>query len=134
MNSISTLWASKSRQWWINFFLGGDFDGLFMFDPDFLHVPKYDRKQAAGQAVNALWSRWRFWRALIFLIGATVGLSIVDSTLHLSDGNGTLGAGLGFLVGLSSVRWAIYQCGIPVYREALARFKIAEQAMAHQPA
>jgi hypothetical protein len=132
MNSTSTLWASKSRKWWINFFLGGDFDGLFMYDPEFIHLPKCDRKQAAGLAVNSSWSRWRFWRALLFLTGATVGLSVVDSTLHLSDVNETLGAGLGFLVGLYSLRWAIYQCGLPVYREALARFKIAEKAMANQ--
>ena len=128
MNSLSTLWASKSREWWINFFLGGDFDGLFMCDPDFLHVSQYDRKQAAGQAVNASWSRWKFWRALLFIGAIVAGLDFVDSTFHLSKGIITLGAVLGLFLGLYSLRWAIYQCGIPVYREELSRFKQAEQA------
>lgn len=134
MSSPSTLRTSKSREWWINFFLGGDFDGLFIYDPEFLHVTQHSRKQAAGRAVNASWSSWKFWRALMF-IGAIIAiLAFVESTFHLSRGIMTPCVVLGALLGLYSLRWAIYQSGIPVYRRMLSGFNQAEQGGAGQPA
>ena len=50
---------------------------------------------------------------------AAAGLSALDMALHLSDQNGTVGAGAGFFLGFAALHWAFYRYGLPYYREAL---------------
>jgi bacteriorhodopsin len=120
----------KGRLWWTWFFLGGDFESPLVDDPEYIHFPSYDRKKAARKALYSTFSQWKFWSALVFLIAATIGLSVVDSTFQVCAGNGTIGAGLGFLIGISTLKWAIYQCGLPVYKEALKRSKQSAEQVA----
>jgi len=130
---MKTLWASlieKHGSWWAGAIIG-DIKYSFVCHPDYSHLPKYDRCQAAGEAVTASFrSRW-FWVALVSMIGLVVGLCLVDQFFRLSDGNGTFGAVLGFIVGGLILTRAIYEGGIETYKTGLARkIKEAEQAVA----
>ena len=69
------------------------------------------------------------WVALVSMIGLIVGLCLIDGFLHVSDGNGTLGAFLGFLIGGSFLTKAIYEAGLDTYEAGLPRTnEEAEQA------
>ena len=92
---------------------------LFENDPDFRHMPLSERRKAAYHAQRRALRHWQVLLTVVFLLAATVACSVLDSTLHLSDQSGTVGAGFGFLLGFVALHWAVYRYGIPHYREAL---------------
>jgi hypothetical protein len=55
------------------------------------------------------------------MIGLIIGLCLIDGWLHVSDGNGTLGALIGFLIGGTLLTKAIYEAGLNTYEAGLPR-------------
>lgn len=110
----------KHGSWWVGA-IAGDIKYSFVCHPDYAHLPKSIRREAASRAVKASFSHPRFWIALILMIGLIIGLCLIDGFLHLSDRNGTLGALLGFLIGGTFLTKAIYDVGLDTYEAGLPR-------------
>jgi hypothetical protein len=127
---MKTLWTSLTKKhgsWWVGAILG-DIKYSFVCHPDYAHLPKSVRRQAASRAVSSSFRFLSFWIALASMIGLVVGLCIVDGFFHVSDANGTLGAVLGFLIGEVLLVKAIYEAGLQTYKAGLPEInKDAEQ-------
>ncbi len=96
---------------------------LFEIYPEFAHLPLRERRKAAYHAQQRALRHWQVLLTILFLCASTVGFSILDSTFHLSDQNGTVGAGFGFLLGFAALHWAFYRFGLPYYCEALQQHR-----------
>ena len=92
---------------------------LFEMYPEFRHLPLRERRKAAYHAQQRAMRRWQVLLTILFLIAATAGFSALDLALHISDQNGTGGAGFGFFLGFAALHWAFYRYGLHYYREAL---------------
>src|SRR5579871_2730045 len=92
---------------------------LFEIYPEFVHLPLSERREAAFNAQQRALCHWQVLLTIVFLFLSVIGFSILDRTFHVSDQNGTLGAGFGFLVGNVALHKAFYRYGLPHYCEAL---------------
>ena len=109
---------TNNNKWWLGLVVG-NMAYSFVNHSDFLHIPISERNEAANHAVTRSFRHWQPWVALVSLIGAVVVLSICDMYLQISDGNGTFGAVLGFVLGLIAVQRAIFIHGLDYYKEEL---------------
>jgi hypothetical protein len=118
---IRSFWVEliqKHGSWWVGSVVG-DFRYSFVCDPDYSDFPISRRIRAATGAAIAACHEKLFWSALGLTIILMVALSSLDTLLHISDANGTLGAVFGFLLGYPALGYAIYRGGIKTYREQL---------------
>jgi hypothetical protein len=118
---MKTIWASLTRKhgsWWVGAVVG-DIRYSFVCHPDYVHLPKSIRREAASRAVTASFRFSSFWIALASMIVLIVGLCLLDGWFHISDENGTLGALLGFLIGDVLFVKAIYVTGLDTYKARL---------------
>jgi hypothetical protein len=108
----------KKGRWWIGVLMG-DFAYSFVSEPDSLHIPLSKRRKAARGAVMRAFRHWQVWGSVLFLCAATVGFSVLDMAIGVGGYKGTLGAAIGFLLGLIALQWTIYSHGLTYYQEAV---------------
>ena len=92
---------------------------LFEIYPEFQHLPLRERRKAAYYAQQRALRHWQVLLTILLLMAATAGFAALDLALHISNQNGTGGAGFGFLLGFAALHWVFYRHGLPYYREAL---------------
>ena len=132
MKSVWERLLERYGSWWAGP-LVGDFNHSFVWDPKYLHVEKAHRIQAAKNASKNAFYHPIFRGALGLLIALTIGFALLTMWLDVGDGNGTIGAALGFIMGYFALGYAIYRSGIESYRKELEKnIQEAEQVTAEQ--
>jgi hypothetical protein len=95
---------------------------LLYNSPEFQNIDLKDRQEAAWQARQDSMKDWRFWGAVFTLFGLVILCSTLDR--HLSGSkDGTVGAVIGFGLGLCYYSHIFYVVGMPHYRRILSELQ-----------
>lgn len=107
---------------WLKGVFVGSFTYALTSDPEFLHVPLEQRREAAHEAQGRALTHWRVWCAIVGLFGSVIGFSFLEIWLGLAK-SGTVGACIGFFLGVAFLQRSLYYQGLPYYRATLLRFE-----------
>lgn len=93
---------------------------VLYYSKEFRHAPARERRMAAWEARQRAMRHWQFWLAIGLMMLATIVGSLIASHWFGDEPNGTIGALVGFLLGMAWYGRTLYRVGMPYYREILS--------------
>ena len=104
---------------WLRGVVVGSFSYALTNEPEFLHYPLEQRKDAAHFAQGRALGHWQVWCAIAVCLVSVIGVGFVEIWLGIGDKSGAAGACVGFFLGAAILQRSIYYQGLPYYRAAL---------------
>jgi hypothetical protein len=98
---------------------------------EFQHIPIRERRRAAWEARQRAMRHWQFWLAIAFLAGSTLLCRLIARHWFSDEPNGTIGAGIGFGLGMAWYGRTLFRIGMPHYRQILKEYESRQEPESH---